>query len=45
MTEFEKDPNLSCVKLYKMFQNLGNRYLDPLLRVYFIFEVFRYKII
>jgi hypothetical protein len=45
MTKFKKDPKVSCVKIYKMFQNFGNSYLDPLLRVYFLFEVFRFKII
>ena len=45
ITKFKKDPNVSCVKIDKMFQNFENRYLDPLLRVYFLFEVFRFKII
>jgi len=45
ITKFKKDPNVSCVKIDKMFQNFGNRYLGPLLRVYFLFEVFRFKII
>jgi hypothetical protein len=44
MTEFKKDPGVSCVKIDKMFQNSGNRYLGPLLRVYFFIEVFRFEI-
>lgn len=44
MTKLKKDPNVSRVKIDKMFQNFGNRYLGPLLRVYFLFEVFRFKI-
>ena len=44
MTEFKKDRGVSCVKIDKMFPNFGNRYLGPLLRVYFLFEVLRFEI-
>jgi hypothetical protein len=40
MTKFKTD-----VKMDKMFQNFGNRYLGPFLRVYFLFEFVRFKII
>jgi hypothetical protein len=36
--KFKKDPQLSCVKISGLFQNLGNMLMESLLRVYFYWK-------
>lgn len=43
MNKFKKELKLSCVKICKLFQSFGDRYLDTFLTLYFLFEVFEFK--
>jgi hypothetical protein len=41
--KFKKDPKLSCVKISGLFQNFGSGEIDPLLGVYWLFEMLGLK--